>query len=423
MTSVRSGLLILLLATAALLLAGCGGSSSSGSVSVQVEDSGTPNPPEIEPPSTTTRFRLEVLDPDGSERVAPARDQEYSGSGGATVELPDVPQGNWVVRLSAFDAAGQVVAHYQEQAQVGSGSKVALRAWLHPGPAPEGLLFVANSRGASLSIVRLTDGRVEDLPLPSNPEFLYSARGKIYATTGGSQIMAVEGVQRNVLVLPAPNGGLFVGGADEGVVSYPLEGGIRFLDPVNDTFSDLYRTGATASGISRQVGSTAWVANAGDSTLTAVDVPARALGTTLQVGGPGLQVDQNDAGTRIYVVGGGRTTGAAPFLRVLEPSGNLVWHHANQLEAPISVHLEGDRAYVTDALRGELVVIQDGETPSERERFRIGEGYPTQMLSDGTRLFVTMEASSEVAVVDMATLSLVTRYRVGQFPRGMALLR
>lgn len=407
----------------ATLVAGCGESSSTGTLLVQVAGSGQPTLPDIRPPETTVRYRIEILQPQGSDRVGPIRGYEAAGSADFSCEVPEVPVGGWVLRVSALDAQGQVLAHLQEPVQVNSGARVRLQGWLRPGPAPEGLLFVANSKGASLTILRLTDGHVEDLPLPQNPQYLFSAQGRIFVTTMTSQMLAVEGVRRTIAVLSAPPGGFDVAGAARGVVSFPTEGGIRFLEPENGQFSGLLRTGTLARGISDQVGSTSWVVNPGDRTMTALEVPSMSLGATVPIGVPGNQVEQNATGTRVYVVGGGPGEPAPPFVRVLEPSGVLVRHFTHLLESPAGLLLQDGRAYVTDSLRGELIVYEDSSNPSELERVRLGEGSPGQILSDGHRLYVSMASSGEVAVVDLATLKVAGRYRVGQAPLGLALLR
>jgi len=404
------------------LVAGCGESSSAGAIQVQLAGSGHPTAPDIRPPEATARYRIEILQPRGSDRVGPIRGYEASGSAEFSCEVPEVPVGGWVLRLSALNAQGQVLAHFQEPVQVNSGSRVRLNGWLRPGPAPEGLLFVANSKGASLTILRLTDAHLEDLPLPQNPQHLFSAQGKIFVTTMTSQMLAVEGVRRTIAVLSAPPGGFDVAGAGRGVVSFPVEGGIRFLEPESGQLSGFFRTGSLARGVSDQVGSTSWVVNPGDRTMTALDVPSMSLGATVPIGVPASQVEQNGTGTRIYAIGGGPGEPSPPFVRVLEPSGVLVRHFTHLLESPAGVLLQDGRAYVTDSLRGELIVYEDSANPSELERVQLGEGAPGQILSDGHRLYVAMASSGEVAVVDLATLKVAGRFRVGLAPLGLALL-
>lgn len=420
MASLRTVVLALLMA-AVPLAGGCGGAASNGQVSVEIPDSGSPNPPDISPPEATKKFRIEVLDPDGSERVVPSREIDYGGSGDVEIEIEGVPEGAQVVRVQALDASGNPIAWYQEPVQVNSGSKMRLQGWLRTGPAPEGLLFVANSGAASMSIVRLTDGEIEDLPLPQNPRHLFTDQGKIYATTAGPSMLVVEGINRSVQVISAPAGALEAERGTTGVISYPDESGIRFLDTNTDSFATFLRTGAGASGITRQVGDTVWVANPGESTLTQVDVPDQVLGPNLQLGAPGTLVEQNENGSRIWALGG--REGGAPFVRVMEPAGSLVGNFTDRLTAPAGIVVEGGSAWVTDASRGELIVYHDEVNPSEDDRFVIGEGAPGRMLSDGYRLYVCLETAGEIAVVDKATLSLITRYRVGPTPLGMALLR
>lgn len=418
--SLRTVVLALLMA-AVPLWGGCGGAASNGQVTVQISDTGNPNPPDIVPPEGTKKFRIEVLNPVGSERVVPSRDLDYGGSGDVDIEIDGVPEGPQVVRVQALDASGSPIAWYQEPVEVNGGSKMRLQGWLRSGPAPEGLLFVANSGAASMSIIRLTDGDIEDLPLPQNPRHLFTNQGKIYATTAGPSMLVVEGLNLSVQVISAPTGALEAERGTTGVISYPEEAGIRFLDTNTDSFATFLRTGAGASGITRQVENNVWVANPGESTLTQVDVPNQVLGPNLQLGAPGTLVEQNENGSRIWALGG--SEGGAPFVRVMEPAGSLVGNFTDRLQTPAGIVVEDGSAYVTDSSRGELIVYNDDVNPAEDDRFLIGEGAPGRMLSDGYRLYVALESSGEIAVVDKATLSLITRYRVGPTPLGMALLR
>jgi len=404
------------------LVGGCGPVSPEGTVRVRLYDSGTPSAPNIRPPAATRRFQFEVLAADSLEQVIPALESEYAGSGGFEVEVEEVPVGSWVVRLSALDEAGQVLAHLQEGVRVNRGRKVEVEGWLQPGPAAEGLLFVANSSGSSLSIIRLADREVEDLALPQNPGWLFASQGLVYATSSASQVFVVEAVGRSIEVLPAPPGGQCAVGGTSGLFSYPMEGGLRFLDLVGREFSGFYRTGAQAGWISSQVGSVAWVVNPGDQTMTEVDVPARKILRTLNIAYPGQSIEQNPTGDRIYVLGDGRSGGVPPFVRVLEPSGNLVRHITYHLGQPASILVHADRAYLTDFQRGDLPVSRHGPAPTELDRFSLAPGGPTPLQTDGHRLHIAMETAGEVAVVDMATLSLVRRISVGKSPKGLVLV-
>lgn len=424
MASLRTVVMSLLL-VAVPLLGGCGGASSNGKVRVELSGTGTPNPPDIAPPAATEKFRLEVLEPDTSERVVPIREVEAKGTGDVTLEIGEIPEGAVVVRIQALDAAGAPLAFYQEPVQVGGGSQQTLQGWLRPGPAPEGLLYVANSGANSMSIVRLTDGQVENLPVSGSPRSLFTVQGKIFATTGGGSLLVVEGVNRSVQVVPLDPGAaearLGNAAGTRGVLSYPGDPGVRLLDTSSSTylFTSTLPTGPLARGLSRQVGDRVWVANQGDSTLSEIDVAQEVVAQKLQLGAPAALVEQNESGTRLWALG----SAEAPFVRVMEPGGSLVGVFTDRLQAPGGVVVEEGLAYVTDSARGELVVFEDDESPVELDRFSLGDGSPGQMISDGERLYVAMGTTGEIAVVDKATLSVMERYRVGPTPLGMALLR
>lgn len=121
-------------------------------------------------------------------------------------------------------------------------------------------------------------------------------------------------------------------------------------------------------------GKEAWVANAGDGTVSIIDIAQKKVTATLAANAPG-----------------------ANRLK-FSPDGELVFVSA-----------------------GPILVILDAATHSEVKRLAIGHGSGgIQMQPDGTRAFVACSPDGYVAVIDLKTLEVVGHIDAGPNPDGMA---
>ncbi len=121
-------------------------------------------------------------------------------------------------------------------------------------------------------------------------------------------------------------------------------------------------------------GKEAWVANAGDGTVSIIDIAQKKVTATLAVNAPGAN--------RLKFT----------------PDGKLVFVSA-----------------------GPNLVILDAATHNEVKRIAIGHGSAgIQMQPDGARAFVACSPDGYVAVVDLKTLEVVGHIDAGPNPDGMA---
>ena len=121
-------------------------------------------------------------------------------------------------------------------------------------------------------------------------------------------------------------------------------------------------------------GKEAWIANAGDGTISIIDVAAKRVITTLAANVPGAN--------RLKFT----------------PDGKLVLVSA-----------------------GPDAVIFDAATRKEVKRLPIGRGSGGILVQpDGARAFVACGADNYVAVIDLKTLTVVSHFEVGGNPDGMA---
>jgi YVTN family beta-propeller protein len=119
-----------------------------------------------------------------------------------------------------------------------------------------------------------------------------------------------------------------------------------------------------------------WVANAGDGTVSVIDLVTKKVIDTLQAGVP-----------------------SANRLK-FTPDGKLVF---------ISM------------LRGSSIAVLDAATRKEVKRIAVGHGAAgMQMQPDGSRAFVSCTPDHYVAVIDLKTLEVTGRINAGAGPDGLA---
>jgi YVTN family beta-propeller protein len=81
---------------------------------------------------------------------------------------------------------------------------------------------------------------------------------------------------------------------------------------------------------------------------------------------------------------------------------------------------DGKSVLISDSGNGDLVIV-DAASRKEVKRIKVGslaEGI--QLVPDGSRAYVALERDNQVAVVDMKTLTLTTKFSTGMGPDGMA---
>ena len=119
-----------------------------------------------------------------------------------------------------------------------------------------------------------------------------------------------------------------------------------------------------------------WVGNAGDGTISVIDIPSKKVIDTLQANVPG----------------------------------------ANRLKFT----LDGKRAFIS-SLTGAGVAVFDVATREEIKRFNLGHGAAGILMQPGgSRVYVSCSPDNYVAVIDLATLEVVGRIDAGRNPDGLA---
>ena len=229
----------------------------------------------------------------------------------------------------------------------------ALPATVAAGEQPHGFVFTADERDASLTRIDLASGERITVDVPIAPH-------NVQVSNDG----------RTVLATGAPADDHDHG--DDGHGSGPG----KLLVFTAEDFADGPRTTITvgdhpAHVVSDQAGRHAFVTNAGDDTVSVVDL---------------------EAGTEVDVI----ATGAYPHGLRLGPDGREL--------------------YVANVEDGSVSVI-DVEARAESARIEVGET-PVQVgfLPDGSQVYVSLRNENRVAVIDTGTREVIAYVDTGNWP-------
>jgi YVTN family beta-propeller protein len=218
-------------------------------------------------------------------------------------------------------------------------------------------VYTADEHGSSISTIDLAAGRVTTVPVPISPH-------NVQITADGKRLLAVGE--------PADNGhahGDNAHGASE------AKGRLLILDTAGGLgakpVAEIVVGAHPAHVIADQRDERAFVTNAGDNTVSVVDLAARKL---------------------IATIG----TGRYPHGLRMSPDGREVYV-ANVQDGTVSV-IDTDRLT-------ELARIPVGTTPVQ-----VG------FTPDGSRVYVSLRDENRVAVIDTATRSMIGTIEVGRNP-------
>lgn len=282
---------------------------------------------------------------------------------------------------------------------------IALAALLAvPGPAlaqqTSGQVFTADEHGNSLSRVELPSGKVTTVPLPVTPH-------NVQITPDRTQLLIVGSP------VEAGHGG---GGHGDSA------GRLLILDPqaLEAAPVEIEIGSHPAHVVTDREGTRAFATNAGDDTISVVDLATRAV-TSIPAGDypHGLRLSPDGQQLLVANVEGDDvslfdTATMAEAARI--PVG----------DAPVQVAFlpDGSRAYVS--LRDEdAVAVIDMAAREVVARIPVGDG-PIQLFAtpDGGKVFVANQGSEdapsdEVSVIDVASGSVIATVKVGMGAHGV----
>ena len=365
---------------------------------------------------------------------------DYDG-GEPELTINDVEEGAWILRITARDSGGRVLAHYQKGLN-SSGGNLTMSGWLEPGAPPEGYLYAAHTSDGNISRVSLYSGLVDTIKLSTgNPAYLFAKKTEVpgfddvfYATTGGVNILSLTPKFTEKIIdvedVPFVKNGTHVRSAEnaeQAVISFFNDGMVRFFDYTEASSYDYLYTGSGAGYISHVInGDQVWVCNENSQDLSMVDMSERRLVyDNLRLGSDVPRAaEPNPENSRIWILGSRSSDGV---VRVIDFSdhdlGGKNWgEFTTNLASPQAIYLNGDEwACVTDGTRDELIFLDAGELDENgniKEILRDNgtrmklPGGGSQILSDGDRLYILQD--SDIAVIDLDTKSIARTYPIGE---------
>lgn len=467
--------LSLALAGAGLCFGGCSDSDDTGSLSFTVQNSGTADEPLINIPDGTSTIKMELFqepsvtgkpvtfkdESSASEKLSArgfGKDDDdkvthtyYSATvsydgGEPELSISDIDSGEWIMRVSALDSSGSTLGYYQESVSINSGGSSDKKGWLKSGAAPAGYIYAAHTSEGYMSRVSLYSGIVDKCTLSTGkPAYLFAKNNilptftdKIYASTGAASVMELTPYivdnRMDVEELSFVKNGSYARGGVCAVVSFSGENMVRFFDYEADTGSsyDYCYTGQGAGYISNPVDSEVWVCNTASKDLSRVSLSTRALvnseNTRLGSDIPYAAESETDK-EKVWVIGARSGGGFVRALLCDDVSGKNWGEFTTDLKDPGAVYVNEEKEVcVTDNSRGELIFL-DGSKLDENGNIKevFGSsgarlklpGGGEQIISDGFRLYILQYEKGSIAVVDLATRTVLGSYALGASARSI----
>ena len=314
-----------------------------------------------------------------------------------------------------------------------------------------GFVYTADEHGNSLSAIDLAAGKVTTLQITISPH-------NIQVTPDGSRILAVgepvsdghshghDGAAHGatetkgrLLVFDAmalakgPVAEVEVGAHPAHVVT-DLQGHRAFVTNAgDDTVSvvDLVKmtviatvaTGSYPHGLRVSPdGREAYVANVQDGSLSVIDTGSLAEVARIPVGTTPVQVGFTPDGNRIYA-----SLRDENRIAVVDTASRTLVGTVDVGRNPIQVYATPDGRFVyaanqgTDSDPADTVSVIDTATGSVIDTIRTGKGaHGVSVSDDGALVFVTNIVDSTVSVIDNATRKVVANFPVGRGPNGIS---
>ena len=304
-------------------------------------------------------------------------------------------------------------------------------AMAHAADTPKSALLVLNKEEATLAIVDPVSLKViAKVSTGDNPhEVATSADGKWAFVSnygrGGGSISAIDlvaqketrvdvGELRGVHGIAAMNGkAVFASEAAKLVASYdPATGKIERLVSTNQDQSHMV--------VMSQDNSKMFISNMGSGTVTIAERGAAWSQTAVAVGQRPEGIDVSPDGKEIWTATFG--DGNIAVIDVATKKVKQTFPSNTRRANRVKITPDGKLALVSDMGGGELVIF-DVASRKEVKRLRLGPN-PEGILMEpsGQRAFVAVTGEDQLAVIDLKTMSVTTRFSTGKGtgPDGMA---
>lgn len=296
-----------------------------------------------------------------------------------------------------------------------------------------GTLVVTNKTPSTATLVDVASGRVlATLPTGQGPhEIVISTDGRVAvvtdygAQTPGSTLTVIDvpglRVARTISLCEyrRPHGIVFLPGDSLAVVTSEVNRALLIVNIVNGT---VIRAVPTNQNGSHMVGVTgdgrrAWTGNIGSNTVSELDLVTGTSLRTIAVPTQPEAINVTPDGREVWV--GSNATGT---VSVVDAATGSVTAAATGFGWPYRVLYSPDTSLVLlPDLRGEALRFLNRKTRAELHRIALAGAAPQGITfaPDGRTAFLSLSAMGRVAVIDIATRSVIREIAVGETPDGV----
>ncbi|TDQ78446.1 YVTN family beta-propeller protein [Dongia mobilis] len=271
-------------------------------------------------------------------------------------------------------------------------------------------VYTADEHGNSISAIDLATGSVTTTPVPISPH-------NVQITADGSRILAVGE--------PAADGhGHGHGGTDEGHGATEAKGFLLVFDATALGLEPIAKIPVgthPAHVVVEQSGARAFVTNAGDNSVSVIDLATKALIANIDTGRYPHGIRMSPDGREIYVANVEDGT-----LSVIDAKGLTEIARIPVGNTPVQVGFTPDGSWVYVSLREEnRVAVVDTSTRNLIGSIEVGRN-PIQVYAtpDGRSVYVANQGSADepadtVSVIDVASRTVVNTIRTGMGAHGV----
>lgn len=297
-----------------------------------------------------------------------------------------------------------------------------------------GTLIVTNKTPSTATLIDVASGQVlATLPTGAGPHEVVMARdGSVAVVTdygaqvaGGSlTVIDVPGrrVARTIALAEyrRPHGIVLLPGDTVVAVTSETNRAVLLVDIRTGTIVRAISTGQSGShmvGVTRD-GRRAWTGNIGSNTVTELDLVAGTALRTIAVPAQPEAINVTPDGAEVWV--GSNATGA---VSVVSTATGEVTTAASAFGWPYRVSYSPDVTLVLlPDLRGEVLRFMERASRAELSRIALPGAAPQGITfaPDGRSAFLSLSAKGTVAVIDIATRSVVREIAAGETPDGVA---
>jgi len=423
--------------TVTLTATDSGANTTTASISITVED-GDPSATITAPPDGASFTEGDPISFDGSGDDP----QDGTLTGGALVwqsdldgqigtggsfTRSDLSPGDHTITLTATDSDGNT-------------GTASVSIAVESAPSGSGLAYVLNGRSADVSVIDVASNTVVNtidvgvrptrIALSPDGATAYILDGNRPGVFDDDELAVVDvatGTVEATVAVPAFSDVAVTPDGEEALVSgvdpdTSVEV-VWVIDLSSNVATDMIPVGNVAGEIAiAPNGALAYVVNRTEHTVSVIDIGARAVSTTIALGGPSdiinpIGVTFNPDGNTAYV-----TFTNPDEVGVIDVSSSSVTATISAGDRPVAVDVtpDGSTAYVTNLDSDDVSVI-DVASGTVTTTISVGSSPQSVAVSpDGGLVYVVNFGSNTVSVIDVATNSVTGEIPVGNDPQEVA---